>query len=465
MTEYLKNNPIALRHCLLYEILQGKWFEKAYIDFCMTVGPKVIEREEFTFWFYKFKAGIFADSEKPFENIVDVLRNNKQALRACVMYEWLTTKKKQLANEALSVFAKYQNFCKVIGDDTMEYPEFESWFHRFDNEEFDINPERDSTKKIYGLSDMPIDIMKNIVDYLDIFDRLSLMKTSRSLRNFIGDQKLFYKELEFMISDQGAQVSTENRCILIKNAGEDCYRWCGRGDSGNGKLIRGVCYWKQALEDLKNTLKLPNLHVEEFHFKMDISEYFGTPSSNVLETFDKAVDSLEVPIQKWNVKKLFLFVYSVKPILKILPYMKPGYLTTFMIRIRKLNKEEMNGVVEMEQWKQATYLKMKLNAFSSPKQHLYNFNEFDVLVDELSDMDMYQMRETLFMSPDFKKCTFRMEYYSNMEYILRAFGDPIPDDESTYHYPIPNSSEYFEIRYYEGTNPDSQQIVITREKK
>ncbi|CAL2046892.1 unnamed protein product [Caenorhabditis brenneri] len=59
MSEFLKNNPIVLRHCLLYEFLRKNPVEESFNAFCKTVGDNVIEREKFQFWFNQFEQGIF----------------------------------------------------------------------------------------------------------------------------------------------------------------------------------------------------------------------------------------------------------------------------------------------------------------------------------------------------------------------------------------------------------------------
>ena len=74
-----------------------------------------------------------------------------------------------LENESLSLFAKFSDFCKVIGNDAMKYSEFEFWFYRFSNGEFDLDIEMEKNQKT--LLDMPIVVMVKIVENLDIFDR------------------------------------------------------------------------------------------------------------------------------------------------------------------------------------------------------------------------------------------------------------------------------------------------------
>lgn len=58
-------------------------------------------------------------------NAVTHIRNNKIALRACISYEYLIGK---------SSFEAYKSFCKQMGDDIMEYREFDFWFYTLGKE-------------------------------------------------------------------------------------------------------------------------------------------------------------------------------------------------------------------------------------------------------------------------------------------------------------------------------------------
>ena len=94
--------------------------------------------------------------------MADFFKNNPTALRHCIRFEVL---------QGTSFKEAYSKFCKTIGEDFMEYREFDFWYHQFLKGEYDSNFERDKDKKAYELSDMPIDVMEKIVGTLNIFDR------------------------------------------------------------------------------------------------------------------------------------------------------------------------------------------------------------------------------------------------------------------------------------------------------
>nr|ACI49143.1 hypothetical protein Cbre_JD19.002 [Caenorhabditis brenneri] len=443
MTEFLKNNPIALRHCLLYLFIQVKSVDNAFDDFCETFGPGVIKKKEFQFWLYLFEQGIVYLDEQPVTDIREFIRNDKHALRVCVMYEWLCVKRflektKQFFVETrpLPVFIRYMHFCKVIGDDAMEFSEFDFWFYRFVSGEFDLNFERDKDKKIYELMDMPIDIMRKIVEYLDIVNRMALEKTSQSLRLFSQDQKLFHGHLAFEVYENSATIDFgKGRCISYTNEGNDCLM-----EFRNRKrVLRGVLFLKQALQDFKKIFKHPML-------------YLGTLATG------RCIEDALTFTHLLHVKHLIFSAYSMKTLLNILPSLKPGYLTRITIDI-DLNEITIRELVEMEQWKQAKYFNMRDYLFVGPLRHLYHFDEFTIVRQQLFVDDVREMKEMLLKSLDFERCHLRFHDSVDRIAIMQEFGGPIEGSVDTCHYPIPNSTEYFKIivRYYS--------ITIERKKK
>ncbi|EGT31757.1 hypothetical protein CAEBREN_11686 [Caenorhabditis brenneri] len=429
MTEFFKTNPIALRHCLLYEFLQGKPIDEAFSYFCDIVGDDVIKKESFEFWFDKFK---FDEIIEPIADTRDVLRSDKCALRVCVLYESL--KYKQLEKKLNSPYCRrystgheivhsrsysiYKNFCKVIGDDVMEYLKFDFWFYQFLNGDYDLNFERDNNKKIYELSDMPLDVMENIVEYLSMFDRLSLAKTSRSLQTFTEDQKLFHQTLELTLDRYEPKIRFDE------------------------KHFRSYTDWKKAILDFKNITKNPKLHLNTLLF--DLSIFYDVPL--------KAEElSLKPSTHQLHVKKLsFVGCHhdfsSHESLLNILSCLKPEYLTTIDLTLKPSNDSVMEKIVESEQWKKAQYFSIEgYGGLNGSLRQMYHFKEFSVCYKRLSVEDIREMKEILFKSPVFEKCSLDLIVPVDESAIEQQFGEAVRGRPKTFHHPIPNSNEYFEI--------------------
>ncbi|EGT43932.1 hypothetical protein CAEBREN_16633 [Caenorhabditis brenneri] len=154
----------------------------------------------------------------------------------------------------------------------------------------------------------------------------------------------------------------------------------------------------------------------------------------------------------------------MNPLLNILPKLKPGYLSTIEIRIHKLEGDKMKRMVELEQWKQAKYFTMsgfhcENDFYVIPLFYLHHFKTFDVIQKQLSVEDIRQIKEILFNSPSFEYCLIRLINRFDTNLIRNEFGDAIEGRPDTYHYPAPNSQEFFEIYGREW------EIKITRKQK
>ncbi|CAL2046911.1 unnamed protein product [Caenorhabditis brenneri] len=408
--------------------------------------------------------------------MAELLSNNPIVLRHCLLYEFLRLKSVGgLENESSSLFARYNDFCKVIGDDALKYSEFEFWFYRFVNGEFDLNYEQDKDKKIYELADMPLDVLGSIVEYLDIKERLALARTSRSFKAFVDDQKSFQKFFNFSIDIDSAEFSLEDMWITFDKREDDCYREPGTIFLQKGKLIKGVPHWKQAIRDLESFLKLPKLHFEVLDF-----DFYRGPTDDdthdTLETLDEAAKELEIAlesIQQFHVKELSIGARSLKPLLKILPHLKPGYLTTIEFYASVQEQCHLEELVKMEQWKQAKCIKKFRTLIDGFWPHLYHFEKLNFSLIGLSVEDIRQVKEFLLKPSNLKYCEIEFGNSCDMDIIRHEFGNAIRENPETsnytFHLLIPNSMEYFEIectldRVYPFENYPHE-IKITRKKK
>ncbi|EGT35894.1 hypothetical protein CAEBREN_16414 [Caenorhabditis brenneri] len=339
MTEFFKNNPTSLRHCLVYEFLQKKPVEISFSDFCKTVGNDAIKKEDFQFCFNQFEQGRFDDSGK-----------------------------------------------------------------------------------------------------------MKLAKTSRSFQTFVENQKLFHRTLKLNISNTRVTI------WFNKSVNSEYVRTidsCVKHHKKRRTFVRGVAYWKQALLDLNSVLKNPKLHLDTLEVVLDTD---NKHVFNDLEDASKFDHHL-------NVENLILRVYSLDKLPNIIPSLKPGYLTSIYIDSHNPNVNLMEKVFEMEQWMQAKYFTLE-GFFISPLRNFYHLKEFTVNLNKLSLEDIREIKEVclecrkfshrvfqvLFGSSKFEKCSLRVVLdYTYRSICEQEFGYALRENPHIYHYPIPNSTEYFEI--------------------
>ncbi|CAL2046907.1 unnamed protein product [Caenorhabditis brenneri] len=435
MTEFLKNHPIALRHCLLYQFLRGESFE----DFREAIGSDIINKEEFEFCFDQFKQGKFDDNSKPLADMREILRNDKKALRACILYESLRSRQES--------FSTYQKFCELIGENVMGYREFDFLFYRFSSGEFmDLDFESDEDKKVYELIDMPIHIMENVVNYLDIYDRSALSQTSQSLRTFTRDQKTSLRIIELEVYDDRSRIRfDEDYHIKYKSVEEGCKKYIRAGNRKTRTPIQGMYHWKQTLLDFKSILKHPKLHVDTLKIVFEVGKKLKKKiiHENDLAEFETEFKSIphEIHCKRFTVGGDF-----VKSFLNILPSLKPGYLRTISIRSdEKTDIEE--EFMEMEQWKQVAYFNFNCHNATIPLHRLHHFRGRGLVVSKKSWSveELRQIKEILQKSPDLNRCAFLSLSLFDVSIVGQEFGDAVPGTTNIFHYLIPNSAEYFEI--------------------
>ncbi|EGT43931.1 hypothetical protein CAEBREN_20209 [Caenorhabditis brenneri] len=470
MAEYLKNNPIALRHCLLFLYIRNYPVDDAYKQFCKTVGDDVIDEQDVQFWFNRFRQGVFdrEEDKELWTDMRDVFRSDKYALRAAVLYQYLQSKHENLVYfwhsqcilverfGANHLFFIHLGICNVFGEDVMTFPEFQFWFYRFFNGEFDLDFERDTDKKIYELLDMPLVVMKNILKNVNVFDRVALSQTCQPLRQFIQNQKLFLGTLEFKCELMGRLPAIRFTFGKMSSVySKDGSNRMKNSDTENRDL--DVPYWKEAFLDFKEVIRNPKLYLDElilaFRSEED-DEFYGFDVIDQLETALKSAHQL-------NVKKLIFKKSSTGAILKILPYVKPGYLTTIEIGLLFYKDVMSEEVFGMEQWKQAKYFVTRESDYTynsctiGSLRHFFHFKEFSVPFKELTVENVREMKEVLFKSPDFEKCSLSFMRAIDTSTIEREFGSTFA--KNTCHYPISNT-EYFEIKFF------VRKIEVSRKK-
>ncbi|CAL2028730.1 unnamed protein product [Caenorhabditis brenneri] len=444
-------------YCLLYEYLHRNPYKQAFSNFRDTIGSDVFTEEQLLSFFNQFRTRKIKGYTRSITNLRDVLCDDKIALRACIIYETLrckmvtrgystsylwprsTLKRHEILRNPS--FPLYKNFCEKLGNDAMEYREFDYWFYRFLNGDFNLSCEKEKDEKNYELTDMPMDIMKRIVGNLDIFDRISLAQTSRSFKTFVKDQKVFHQKIGLYIDDRSACISFNNRYMGICEESNGCCRRSDRPEKH--ELIQDVPYWKQGIWILETIFNCSELYLDvfrlhlfgQFFFVCEGFVRYEKVNGDRFNFYDEVFDALGValkPIGQVYAEQFIFGAHSMKPLLKILPFLKPGYLSTIDLDVPEdsCHFEELES---LEQWKQAKSFNMTHGFYVAPLYHLYHFQKFKIL----------------FTSPNFERCTIQTLRPVDMGAFRMEFEDSTRRSWNTYHYSIPDSTDYFEVQLRE----------------
>ncbi|CAO4382087.1 unnamed protein product [Caenorhabditis nigoni] len=240
-----------------------------------------------------------------------------------------------ILNEVLRkkpIFQSYLNFCKLVGENTMNYPDFEFWYYRIyrlyrgelDDSDLSINPVRKT------IMDMPVSLMYKITGYLDTVESCGL-------------------------SDYGG------RFLKILNS--------------SSEIKYNECYFKKGMEYLSPVLKMANLKVN--HLSLNIMN--GSAHLNNL---------LPVP---FHAKRVSIRAFNFNKSLELLSALNPGELESidFVADVRA-TREDILEFYETEQFKKAKRVESNiyLHEYDLPRFSHLKFFKFPINYREPVDFEI-----------------------------------------------------------------------------
>ncbi|PIC14703.1 hypothetical protein B9Z55_026924 [Caenorhabditis nigoni] len=116
-----------------------------------------------------------------------IIKNNDQSLKTCILYEVLEKK---------PIFDSYRNFCNLVGQDAMEYPEFEFWYYRFYHGQVDFDYDRSADPVPKTLMDIPISSLYKITEHLDTVERTYLRSMNKAIKDIADSHAPSFDKME-----------------------------------------------------------------------------------------------------------------------------------------------------------------------------------------------------------------------------------------------------------------------------
>ncbi|EFO99754.1 hypothetical protein CRE_19088 [Caenorhabditis remanei] len=386
--------------------------------------------------------------------MTEILKTNRTARRACILYEFMGGK---------PVFEAYRDLCHRIGDDVIEYREFDYCFYQFAKGnkvlDQDISSELTNSPSLY---DMPMEVAERIVENLDSMDRMVLRKVSESLRFHIDQTapSISAITVEFLINY--ASILYDQNIVHYNNQ-----KWYNN-EMSEGDCLVEFCDWQKIIHDKFHYLAaLDDLSIIMSNPKLRL-KYFQV--SNVSKKFFAAfVSFFERLPAKIHVENLKIFCQNGEEEFLILPYVERegldrihldiGNDETFIdVKIEKISKR-IEKILKLEQTKGLEMLKIGL--------YFSNLEEFPLqtFVDgRCQNFALHfkhkrvQMQvvllyiEILLKSPDLQLFHLSADYgvdTMNIDFELLNnfnFTRLSPDEYSNiFHFSIPNSKEFFYV--------------------
>lgn len=249
-----------------------------------------------------------------------------------------------------------------------------------------------------SLSDLPIELIEQILNNLEALERLIARKVSHSFRAIIDNLGPNLKTVHVNFHEKFS------RLILDENYGGVTYEQvdgaCQVEYKTSGRVHSGRNHVEMLMEDLKSLVKYPE--VDEFLIQL------ATNNFDERKIIFKAIESFFKSLNfKLKAKKVIIDDFTAREVSAILQKFEPEILEEITLQTQFLKYyEPLNGVVELEQWKKGKILNNR-SKFLIPIKHLVNFTQFDINVKDLTTDDALEIRDILIKSSTLESGYFR----------------------------------------------------------
>ncbi|CCD63672.1 F-box domain-containing protein [Caenorhabditis elegans] len=364
-----------------------------------------------------------------------VLGENELVIRGCILYEVLNKKPIQ---------ESYENFCRNVGNDVMSYNDFDFWFYRFYNGNHDLHYDRSADPASPLLSNMPLNIIDEVLNRMEILNLLVLMKVSRNFRKVVQNMKMVFDCIEVDFDEHLA--ITYNSRHKIKYRPNDTAQYspfrqeptctCGRrirtSDEDNRKefFVTDEDYIELGVKDLKLIMENQNVQLKKFQFSNGSNQ----------DTQKKFIDRAEIAFKsaKSSTRTVEAHYNSLAEIAQLLPIFHAGKLEEINFK-QGARTDGYEQLVGLEQWKNAR----KFDGFWSlnvPIEHCLHFECFKDHFVRFKEEDAMKLRYMLDRSTNFGYAEITIDPM-NVSLLKRAF-DVNNDNKFEFVYQSPDNGSF-----------------------
>ncbi|CAL2047169.1 unnamed protein product [Caenorhabditis brenneri] len=309
----------------------------------------------------------------------------------------------------------------------------------------------DSHEASISLSDMPVDVVRPIIEKLDYRQQLKLRKVSTSLRALVDNRKSACKSIKVACSEDNVIIHFNEQGVMYVNHQYDYEKnWICTGRIVPFQwILRRKDFEKAALDDLTSTLKNPKLHLKKF------SVSFGVIDKKDFDKFCKEIRNLLKALDhQVSVKEFELKVSSPSCLRALLSFLKPGLLEKIKLDFDatgvtgadlRNDSDGMKQVALLEQWKQAKVLEMWDLFDVFPLEHATHFKRYNLDGRFIGEDKFIRITEFLSKLDNFEQCTLScLSFRVNG---LQVLGAPVSSNatEEVFHHPIPDSDCFLEF--------------------
>ncbi|EFP00109.1 hypothetical protein CRE_32638 [Caenorhabditis remanei] len=373
--------------------------------------------------------------------ISELLKGNPQALRSIILYEYASGK---------SVFEGFKNLCDNIGDDVIEFNDFDFWYHQFATGNLDLNYDRslashETEKKAKQLSDIPVDIVEKIIKKASWKDVMSLRQVSRDLRSTVDGINFVFKKVSIIVEKFKATMTIDGHSQVYER--QSTIDW-------DHDLTRNYhSNIKRMFTDLKVLSHLPKLLIDHLHITNNqpgIYEYFESiyidDGNEDWLHFERFFDNLKqfLPVKGVHIHlSIFLDNY-------ILHSLKPEILEEIEL---SGDGNDNFDITPFEQYKQAKVYKSSGINYFYRENNLNHLVQFDVQAMYHHPKDIINLKNEILESEKFqlgrvfwKANTWYKNGFDNLEKQLVEFTRKESSEPNCRIYVIEERSKKLQIK-------------------
>ncbi|EFO91975.1 hypothetical protein CRE_11454 [Caenorhabditis remanei] len=364
--------------------------------------------------------------------MAEVAERDQVVTRRRILEEFEKVQAQIAANPELRTklsFEAHKNICETMGDDFIDYPEFEFWFSRFARGNFGLDYDRSSDPKTRSFTDLPLDVFNKIGENLKLHDRFQLRNVCKDVRFQVDNWDPKVTNIEYC---KGHWAVFQTELSYFASSIEE--------------YNIPYSFYRNPVYLVLNILRLPKLQLE----KLEIEE----PD----EYWKKLIEELDESNRKLHVKKVEFPSLSSSKI--DLHFMIPGVLEEIEMFVENPKREEIFEIIESEQCQKAKMLYIYSPTPTSrfPLEPLYNCPRFTLTLGGKPAGGLKaKFLKKLMKYGDVQKCAV----YAQRE-IMKYFNEPeamVPNFPSLRRYPIPGTNEFYELEYRVEGNRYLHQFV------
>ncbi|KAF1754495.1 hypothetical protein GCK72_021058 [Caenorhabditis remanei] len=349
-------------------------------------------------------------------------------------------------------FEAHKELCNVLGEDLIDYPEFEFWFSRFARGDFELDYERSSDPKARSLIHLPLDVFENVGENLHTVDRMQLRNVCKDIRAHVDNWDPKVTEIFY-------SAPWDWRVWQTSRPEPYCARNFGRFE--NNRSSPG--FHRDKMSFVMSVLAHPKLQLE----KLTIDQQ-GVSCK-------KLTKRLDASNRKLHVKKVHITSSSLSPNID-LHFMIPGVLEEIKLFLKNPNRKDITKIIESEHCQAAKMVYIESDTIfpKFPRNVFYNCPRFTLRLGIYrggggpADKLKAQFLKRLMKKAEVQKCViYFTEYCDPRSQILKCFDEAeamVPNCPSLRRYPIPGTNEFYEIEHQEKDGYQEEFVCLERKQ-